>query len=271
MIDYESRRTLIMGVLNVTPDSFSDGGRYESVETAVSHAERLVAAGADIVDVGGESTRPGATRVPASIERARVLPVVKELVSRGIVVSVDTMRARTAEDAATVGATVINDVSGGAADAKMVDVVVETGLRYVVTHSRGPSDAAGNYRDVVDDVASDLSRRARNLVARGAVPSRLVLDPGLGFAKTGPENWRILGHLDRFIGLGFPVLVGASRKRFLGALLDDDAPPVDRDFLTATLSALAAKAGAWAVRVHDVAQTRAALDVAHAWANGARP
>lgn len=270
MIEFNAGRTLIMGVLNVTPDSFSDGGRYESVRRAVAHAEALVAAGADVVDVGGESTRPGATPVPGSIERARVLPVVRELVDRGIVVSVDTMHARTAKEAALAGASLINDVSGGKADAKMVEAVFEIGLPYVVTHSRGPSSSVAEYGDVVKDVAGELSQRASELVARGLHPSRLVLDPGLGFAKISSDNWHILGRLDEFVALGFPVLVGASRKRFLGALRGVDAPTIDLDSSTATVSALAAKSGVWAVRVHDVALTRVALDVAEAWADGAR-
>jgi len=270
MIDHNAGRTLVMGVLNVTPDSFSDGGRYESVETAVAHAEALVTAGADIIDVGGESTRPGAVRIPGAVERDRVLPVVRELVSRRIVVSVDTMNARTATEVAAAGASLINDVSGGRADVEMVDAVVETGLPYVVTHSRGPSGAVADYGDVVEVVARELSERVSELVARGLNSSRLVLDPGLGFAKTSADNWQILGQLDRFVSLGFPVLVGASRKRFLGALLGADAPVVDRDFSTATISALAAKAQVWAVRVHDVGQTRAALNVAEAWTGGAR-
>jgi dihydropteroate synthase len=262
--------TRIMGILNVTPDSFSDGGRYNSVEDAVAHAELMIEQGASIVDVGGESTRPGATPVDAKTERRRVLPVVKELVSRGIPVSIDTKRARVAAAAVAAGAELINDVSGGLADPDMARVVAETGSLYVVMHWReGGADADPVYRNVVTDVRRELKNRIAQLIVEGVKPEQLIIDPGLGFAKTAEQNWQLLGHLEQLGSLGHGVLVGASRKRFLGGLLPDGASTDDRDTPTAVISALAARSGAWAVRVHDVAATRLALDVWEHWRTGA--
>ncbi|MBT1636188.1 dihydropteroate synthase [Clavibacter michiganensis] len=264
-------RALVLGILNATPDSFSDGGRHLGLDAALAHARRMVAAGADVVDVGGESTRPGAARVDAHEELARVLPVVRELVAEGVVVSVDTMRAATAEASIAAGARIVNDVSGGLADPRMASVVAGADVDYVAMHWRGHSDtmaALAVYDDVVGEVRAELRARVDALVAAGVDPARIVLDPGLGFAKDAAHDWQLLGSLDRLTGLGHRVLVGASRKRFLGRLLPDGAAVEDRDVPTAVVSALSARSGAWAVRVHDVAATRAALAVEDAWARG---
>ncbi|SDH39300.1 dihydropteroate synthase [Agrococcus jejuensis] len=254
--------TRILGVLNVTPDSFSDGGRFEDAGAAIAHARRLRLQGADVVDVGGESTRPGATPVAVEAELARILPVVQALSSGGIAVSIDTMHADTARAAVEAGATIVNDVSGGLADARMASVVADLGVTYVLTHWRGHDLALGTtYGDVVADVRDELSARVDAVVAAGIDPARIVLDPGLGFSKDADDNWRLIAGLDRIVDLGLPVLVGASRKRFLGALLPADAPMDARDHGTAALSVLAAQAGAWGVRVHDVVSTRRVLDV----------
>ena len=281
--------TVIMGVLNVTPDSFSDGGRHVEIDAAVAHARSLVAAGADIVDVGGESTRPGAGRVEPAEELRRVLPVVRQLASEGLRISIDTMNASTAAAAVEAGADIINDVSGGLADPDMARVAAESGRTFVAMHWRGrlggasragsgagsagqgATPARGYDGDVVGTVADELAARVDDLVAHGVDPSALVLDPGLGFSKDVAENWQLLAHLEVLGRLGLPVLIGASRKRFLAGLVPDDAPPSDRDPATAVISALAAQAGAWGVRVHDVAGTRTALDVWQAWSEAAAP
>jgi dihydropteroate synthase len=260
-----------MGILNATPDSFSDGGRHLAFEDALAHARRMVAAGADLVDVGGESTRPGAGRVDADEELARVLPVVRELAAEGVAVSVDTMRAATAEACIAVGARVVNDVSGGLADPRMAAAVAGADVDYVAMHWRGHSATMASratYADVVGEVRDELRARVDALVAAGLDPARIVLDPGLGFAKEADHDWQLLGSLDAFAALGHRVLVGASRKRFLGRLLPEGASVADRDVPTAVVSALTARAGAWAVRVHDVGSTRAALAVEDAWARG---
>lgn len=265
-------RPRIMGILNVTPDSFSDGGRWENPADAVTHAVAMHAQGADIIDVGGESTRPGAERVSADEEQQRVLPIVRELAEQGIRVSIDTFNSATAIAAAEAGASIVNDVSGGLADAEMFRTIAGLEVDYIVSHWRGHSDGMNSlaqYNEVVGDVRTELQRRVAELIVWGVDERRIIIDPGLGFAKTGAHNWKLLGRIDRLQSLGFPVLVGASRKRFLGELLADDAPTTDRDPATAVISALAAQAGAWGVRVHDVPSTRAALDVWTAWENGA--
>jgi len=267
-------RTVVMGVLNVTPDSFSDGGGYLDAGQAIEHGLALAAAGADLVDVGGESTRPGADRVPADGEIARVLPVVTALAAAGVHVSIDTMRADCADAAVAAGAVVVNDVSGGLADPAMYATVARLGVPYVAMHWRGHSTVMtelAHYDDVVDDVVAELSARVDAAVAAGITADRIVVDPGLGFAKEADHNWLLLRRLDALQALGHPVLVGASRKRFLGSLLaDEDGPrPVDRrDAATDAVSALAAERGVWAVRVHDVRRSRDAVRVAAAWARG---
>lgn len=265
-------RTLVMGVLNVTPDSFSDGGRWFTPDAAVAHGLSLVADGADLLDVGGESTRPGAARVPVAEELDRVLPVVRELAGRGLPVSVDTTRAEVAEAAVAAGAVVVNDVSGGLADPAIREVVARTGVVYVAMHWRGHADVMdglADYDDVVTDVRRELAERVAELRAAGVADHQVVLDPGLGFAKPGSANWPLLARLPELVADGFPVLVGASRKRFLGHLLaapdGTPAPPAERDAATAAVSALAAAAGAWCVRVHEARGTADAVRVAARW------
>jgi dihydropteroate synthase len=265
-------RPRIMGILNVTPDSFSDGGRWNGVDDAIRHGAEMHEQGADIIDVGGESTRPGAERVSVEEEQQRVLPVVRGLSERGIRVSIDTLNASTAAAAAEAGAAIVNDVSGGLADPEMFRTIAGLEVDYIVSHWRGHSDTMAEharYDEVVGEVRTEIQRRVAELIVWGVDERRLVIDPGLGFAKTGAHNWRLLGNLDRLQSLGYPVLVGASRKGFLGELLAHDATPVDRDPATAVISALAAQAGAWGVRVHDIESTRAALAVWTAWEIGA--
>lgn len=261
--------TIIMGILNVTPDSFSDGGKYAATDAAIVRGLELRDQGAMIVDVGGESTRPGATRVDPEAERMRVIPVIEALAGEGVSVSIDTMNAATASAAIGVGAQLVNDVSGGLADDGMARVIAETGVYYAVMHWRGGADVEPTRGDVVAEVRADLKARVAELVVAGVDPARILLDPGLGFAKTADHNWALLGRLDELSSLGHGVLVGASRKRFLGQLLPDDAAMSDRDLPSAVISALAARSGAWAVRVHDVPSTRVALEVADRWTAGA--
>ncbi|WP_432856813.1 dihydropteroate synthase [Amycolatopsis sp. CA-161197] len=260
-----------MGILNVTPDSFSDGGRYSSTKAAVEHGLAMAADGADIIDVGGESTRPGARRIAVDTELARVLPVVRDLSRCGITVSIDTTRAVVADAAARAGASMVNDVSGGLADPAMAECIAAAGLPYVAMHWRAPSRTMAQrafYRDVVTEVVGELRARVETLVTAGVKPNRIILDPGLGFAKTATHNWQLLGRIEELIALGHPVLVGASRKSFLGELLGGRAaaPPAAREAATMATSALAAAAGAFCVRVHDVATSLDAVRVADAWA-----
>jgi dihydropteroate synthase len=271
-------RCAVLGVLNVTPDSFSDGGRYLDVDAAVAHGLAMRAAGADLVDVGGESTRPGAGRVSPAQEQERVLEVVRALTAAGAPVSIDTTRAVVAEAALEAGAVVVNDVSGGLADPAMARVVAQARVPWILMHWRGHSDRMAElatYEDVLGEVRAELVARVDAAVLAGVDPGRIVLDPGLGFAKTAAHNWAVLRRLDVFVDLGFPVLVGASRKRFLGELLADAdgvlRPPAGREVATAVLSALAAGAGAWGVRVHDVAASMDAVAVAAALRLGASP
>jgi dihydropteroate synthase len=269
-------RCVVIGIINVTPDSFSDGGRYLDRDDAVAHGLALRAQGADLIDVGGESTRPGACRVDATTEIARVVPVVRELAASGVPCSVDTTRAAVAEAALEAGASIVNDVSGGLADPAMASTMARCRAPWILMHWRGHSDTMdqlANYSDVVAEVCAELVARVDAAVLAGVDPGALVLDPGLGFAKKAVHNWTLLGHFDVLTELGFPVLVGASRKRFLGTLLsgaDGKARHCDgRDTATAAVSALAAAAGAWGVRVHDAAASRDAIAVAAAWQAGA--
>ena len=249
---------VVFGVLNVTPDSFSDGGRYLGHDAAIGHGQVLVQEGADVIDVGGESTRPGAKPVAPDEELARVLPVVEDLVAGGIRVSIDTRRASVAAAAVAAGATIINDVDGGR-DPGLLRVAADSGADLVLMHSRGPAARDGGYDDVVRDIAADLRIRVDAAIAAGVAPYRLVIDPGIGFSKAPEENWRLLAHLDDLRVDGLRMLVGVSRKRFLGELVGGDA--ADRDGVTAVLSALLAERGVWGLRVHDPASTRAALAV----------
>lgn len=266
------QRSLVMGIVNVTPDSFSDGGRWLNPDAAVRHGIDLIADGADLLDVGGESTRPGAVRVSVEEELARVLPVVRALSSEGVAVSIDTTRSEVAERAVDAGAVIVNDVSGGLADPRIRTVVAETGVVYVAMHWRGHSDVMQDlthYDDVVADVRAELAQRLVELRDAGVRDEQVVVDPGLGFAKEPADNWPLLAHLDALASLGRPVLVGASRKRFLGALLTGPdgrpVPPDRRDEATTAVSALAAANGAWCVRVHEVGGSADAVRVAAAW------
>jgi dihydropteroate synthase len=252
-------RIVVVGVLNVTPDSFSDGGRYTSLDHALAHAREMRAEGADLIDVGGESTRPGAQRVDADEEARRVIPVIKALAAEGLPLSVDTYRASVAAVALDAGAIVVNDVSGGLGDPDMARVVRDGGCPWILMHWRGHSHSMqqlAKYDDVVADVQRELSARVDDAVAAGVDPSALVLDPGLGFAKTYAHNWALLAALDSFGAFGLPVLVASSRKSFLGALLaapDGTPRPVDqREDATTALTAYSAMHGVWGVRVHDV-------------------
>ncbi|GAB3666445.1 dihydropteroate synthase [Actinocorallia lasiicapitis] len=261
-------RCLVMGVVNVTPDSFSDGGEWFDPEQAVKHGLELFHDGADLVDVGGESTRPGAQRVSLDEELRRVVPVITALTAEGVPVSVDTMRAEVAEAAVAAGARLVNDVSGGLADPDMPQVVARAKVPYVVMHWRGHShdmQTRAVYTDVVAEVREELNRRVEAVIAQGVPPEMIVLDPGLGFAKQGEHNWELLAHLSEY---AYPVLVGASRKRFLGKLLaDEDGTPrpfAQSDDATLAVTALAAAAGAWCVRVHTVRPNADAVRVAAA-------
>ena len=260
-------RCLVMGVVNVTPDSFSDGGRWLDAATAIEHGVELVADGADIVDVGGESTRPGALRIDEAEEARRVLPVIEGLVAEGITVSVDTMRSGTARRALDAGASIINDVSGGRADPAMMALAAETRSPVVLMHWREHSlsmQKHTHYDDLVGDIRAELLVQVDAALAAGVDPAQIVLDPGLGFSKTGEQNWTVLAHLDAFVSMGHPLLVAASRKGFLGDLLADDAgprPAAGRDAATAAVTTLAAAAGAWCVRVHEVGPSADAVRV----------
>ncbi|WP_249383539.1 dihydropteroate synthase [Mycobacterium sp. DBP42] len=268
----------IMGVVNVTDDSFSDGGRFVDRERAIDHGLELAAAGAAIVDVGGESTRPGAVRIDPAVEAARVAPVIEALASQGITVSIDTMHADVAKVALDSGAQIVNDVSGGLADPNMAPLLADAKVPWILMHWRSVSaehpHRAPSYGDVVAEVRDELLGAVDAAVAAGVEASRLIIDPGLGFAKTAQDNWALLHALPEFVATGIPVLVGASRKRFLGALLAgaDGAPrpPDGRETATAAISMLAAQHGAWGVRVHDVLASVDALAVLEAWGSGGR-
>lgn len=257
-----------MGVLNVTPDSFSDGGRYTDLDAAVQHGVELFREGAHVIDVGGESTRPGAGRVDATTETARVVPVIARLFAQGVPVSIDTTRAAVAEAALAAGASVINDVSGGLADPAMASVAAAAGCPWILMHWRGHSrdmQRLAVYRDVVTEVRDELRDRADEAVAAGVDPSMIVLDPGLGFAKLAEHNWALSANLGALTGLGFPVLFAASRKAYLGRLLADPdgtpRPVGGREAATLATSLLAVASGAWGVRVHEVRATADALAV----------
>nr|WP_199346049.1 dihydropteroate synthase [Corynebacterium diphtheriae] len=262
-----------MGIVNVTEDSFSDGGRWLDIGAAIDHARDLVAAGADIIDVGGESTRPGATRVDPDVERSRVIPVIRALSEEGIATSIDTMRASVAAAAANAGVKLINDVSGGLADRAMYSVMADTQLPVCLMHWKTVrfGDAAGSADhggDVVADVHQTLDKLVTSALNAGVKEDNITIDPGLGFAKTQEDNWALLRALPEFIAGPYPVLVGASRKRFLMAVRAArglQSGPVDADPATAAVTAIAAHMGAWCVRVHEVAVSRDAVDVAALW------
>jgi len=262
---------LLMGVVNVTPDSFSDGGRWLEPDAAIAHGRQLLADGADILDIGGESTRPGATRPLVGEELGRVVPVITALAAEGAVVSVDTMRAEVAEAALAAGATIVNDVSGGLADPRILAVAADADAPYVAMHWRAHSDHMRDFAvydgpgGVVAAVCEELGARVDALLAAGIRPERIILDPGLGFAKKPRHNWQLLAHLDRLSELGYPLLVGASRKSFLGRLLAGPAGsvrPVDeREHANTALTVHLAQRGVWGLRVHDVRAASDALQV----------
>jgi dihydropteroate synthase len=272
ILDLPTDRTLVMGVLNVTHNSFSDGGEYLDANAAIEQGMRLLYAGADIIDVGGESTRPGAEAIAPVTEQNRILPVVEALVKAGAVVSVDTMHTATAEAALKVGDVIINDVSGLNYEPGMPELIARTGAPYILMHNRGDAktmDSLTDYDDIVEDVVRELTELKDTFLAAGVKPEQIILDPGLGFAKAGAQNWELLHGLDRLQALGFPVLVAASRKRFLGTLLANDAgvepSPQARDHATAAVSALSAAHGAWGVRVHAIEPSLHAVKAARAW------
>lgn len=284
--ELDQDRTLIMGILNVTPDSFSDGGRHQQVDRALAHAHTMLEEGADIIDIGGESTRPGATPVGVAEELRRVIPVIKELAGTGAVLSIDTLHAETAAAALEAGAHIINDVSGERLSEQMIAVAAQTKAPYVLTHARGDShtmNSRAQYTNTVVEVIAELQEWTARLTLGGVEPENIIVDPGLGFAKLGAQDWQLLAGMKELNVLGYPLLIGASRKRMLATVLAQAEAersglaldrvelrePADRDIATAALSALAAANGAWAVRVHNVRASADALAVARAW-NGVR-
>lgn len=264
LLQFPKDRTIVMGILNVTPDSFADGGRYENVDRAVARGLEMMSEGADIIDVGGESTRPGSTRISETEELRRVLPVIQELSSQGAVISIDTMRASTANRAISAGALIVNDISAGLSDPEMLREVAVLGCPYVAMHTRGESkdmQSRAIYKDVVKEVIEELTERVESILSAGISRENLILDPGIGFAKGIDHNWALLGNLAAIEAIGFPVLVGASRKRFLGELVGSDKPD-DREAATIALTTLLAKRGTWGVRVHNVKSHLDAIAVA---------
>lgn len=257
-------KTLVMGILNITPNSFADGGKYFSKTDAINHGRRLIAEGADIIDIGGESTRPGAERVTEEEEMERVIPVIEELLKDGAVVSVDTMRANVAKEAINLGVSYINDVSGGLADENMASVIAANSLiQYIVMHWRGHSkqmQSKAIYQDVVREVKAELDERVTTLINQGVNPEQIILDPGIGFAKESEHNWELLKNIDRLQLLGYPLLVGVSRKRFLGELLNVNEPE-GREFATISLTTELARQKVWGVRTHSVKAHKDAIAV----------
>jgi len=270
-------KPLVMGVLNVTPDSFSDGNQYNSVESAVDHAKLLVLAGAQIIDIGGESTRPGAERVTLEEEQSRVVPVIKAIaeLNLGAAISIDTMNAETAELAIAAGANIINDVSGGLADEAMLGVAAKHDVVIILSHWRGHSDimnTMASYQNVAEEVATELQARVDAAIAAGISRDKIVVDPGLGFAKDMKQNWQLVARLDEIEKLGLPILVGASRKRFIAGALDEEEPNSvsheRRDVATAVLTALLMQRKLWGVRVHNVISTVDAISIVSALHEG---
>jgi len=260
-------RTLVMGVINVTPDSFSDGGLFLDSKVAIAHAQQMLLDGVDIIDIGGESTRPGSERISAQEEIDRVLPVISEMAKTDAILSIDTMRAEVAKVAMSAGAHMVNDVSGGKADPEMLDYVAQLTAPYILMHWRGPSNIMNtltNYDDVVRDVTMEIDAQVEVAVAAGISRNRIAIDPGIGFAKTVEQNWPILKHLDVLDELGLPILMGASRKKFLGELLSRSGEArvmEERESATTAISTLMALRNTWAVRVHDVKASRDAIAV----------
>lgn len=271
LADLPTGRTLVMGILNVTEDSFSDGGAYLSTDAAIDQGLKLLYSGADIIDVGGESTRPGAKDVDPELERSRIIPVIEALVKAGAVISVDTMHVSTARAAIEAGAHIINDVSGLTYEPGMPELIAETGVPYVLMHRRGTAQsmvAEANYQDVVAEVIEELRTLRDEFVAKGVAPEKIIIDPGLGFAKDAEHNWALLANVAAIEELGHQVLIGTSRKRFLGELLAESGSsrkPLERDAATVATTVLAAKDHVWAVRVHDVIGSRDAIKVVQAY------
>lgn len=268
-------RPIVMGVLNVTPDSFSDGGSHFEVTSAIAHGIKMQREGADVIDVGGESTRPGSTRIDAQEELHRVLPVVSALVAAGVHVSIDTMRAEVARECVIAGACIVNDVSGGLADQAMYAAVAQLDVPYVIMHWRGHGsvmNSLASYADVSAEVFSEINERLVAATAAGVNPEAIIIDPGLGFSKEPDDNWQVLNQLAGLVDLGYPVLIGASRKRFLGSLLaastGEPRDLAERDAATNAISAIAAATGVWGVRVHNVQSAVDAVLVGQAWARG---
>ena len=247
--------TLVMGILNITPDSFADGGRHFELSDAVERAKEMIAEGVDIIDVGGESTRPGSERISSEEEGARVIPVISALKELGAVISVDTTRSEIAKLAIDAGATYVNDISGGLSDAKMASIIAShPQVQYIAMHWRGESkdmQLRAIYKDVVNEVRDELEARTHALISAGVSPDQIILDPGIGFAKTSAHNWELLRQIDRLQLLGYPILVGVSRKRFLGELVGSSNPD-DRDSATVALTTELARKGVWGVRTHSV-------------------
>ena len=266
--DLPTDRTLVMGILNVTPDSFSDGGKHATADTAIAAGLRMLYAGADIIDVGGESTRPGAEDVSPEDEQRRVIPVIEALVKAGALVSIDTTHTSTAAAAVAAGAAIINDISGLSIEPEMAELVATSKVPYILTHRRGDArtmNSHAEYDDVAAEVVAELAGVRDKLYAAGVEREQIIVDPGLGFAKNDAQNWDLLRNLDQLDSLGHKVLVGASRKRFLGTLLTvagKSAAPEERDAATAAITAISASRGAWAVRVHDVGPSLDAVKVA---------
>jgi len=262
------KRCLVVGVLNVTPDSFSDGGLFTDTTTAINHAKQLIAQGADLIDVGGESTKPGASRIENIEEQKRVIPVIEELTNLGIITSIDTMRSQTAELAVKAGAQIVNDVSGGLADENMHKTVAGLDVPYVLMHWRGHStvmDELANYQNVVEEVINELKIQIKKATKAGINRNKIVIDPGLGFAKKPEHNWLILKEINKFHSLDLPIYIGASRKRFLAdfAFPKGSTDPKDRDLATSAISSYASLHGAWAVRVHDVLANSVAVKISY--------
>jgi dihydropteroate synthase len=257
-------RTLVMGILNITPDSFADGGKHFNFDSAIARAKEMIAEGVDIIDVGGESTRPGAERVSEEEERMRVIPVITELAELGATISIDTMRASTAVAAIGAGAILVNDVSGGLADPDMAKVIAKNPMvQYVVMHWRGHSkqmQEAAVYKDVVSEVKNELDERVIDLLKSGVNAEQIIIDPGIGFAKEAAHNWELLRNIERLALLGYPILVGASRKRFLGELLGANSPD-DREAASIAITTKMAELGIWGVRTHSVKPHRDAIEV----------
>ena len=259
-----TNRMIVMGILNVTPDSFADCGRFNTTELAVNRAFAMIDEGVDIIDIGGESTRPGAERISAQEEQSRVLPVIEALSKANVIMSIDTKQADTARKAIERGAHIVNDVSAGLADSQMLSSVAALGCPFIAMHSRGNSQEMGSlavYQDVVKEVVVELTQRVEEAISAGIHSSNLILDPGLGFAKEAHHNWALLNDLEAIKAIGYPVLIGASRKRFLGSAVNAQTPD-EREEATVALTALIANKGIWGVRVHSVKPHRDAISIA---------